>query len=179
MFTAYLIALLVALVWVFTGLWAVPTQTAKQTPPGIQLTDGFPTTISFALLPGVNLWEVNVKPPGWDGGEAIDISTMHNVAYMTYAPRQLKKLTPISSNCAYDPNVLKQVTDSLINKPGSITIWFPDNSAVSFFGYLQKFEPTDMKEGEHPVAACIIIPTNYDPVNNVEAGPLYAFAEGT
>lgn len=171
----YIIVLGVALL---TALMTVPTQTARQTPSGIKLTDGFSSTISFALVPTISIWEIQVKAPGIDGGEPIVTSTMHNTAWHTMAPRRLKKLTPISTTCAYDPVVYTDIL-SLINIPGSITVWFPDDSAVSFYGYLQKFEPGELKEGEFPTAQVIIVPTNYDPVNKVEAAPLVAATAGT
>lgn len=158
---------------------AAPTSTARQTPVGIILGDGFSTKIAFARDPDVSFWEKTVGPPGIDGGEAIDQTTMHNVAWRTKSARTLKTLTDSSLTVAYDPNVYNNIIDNLINMAGSITVHFPDGSKLDFYGYLQSFEPDDLTEGEQPTATITIVVTNFDPVNRVEAGPVLTSVSGT
>lgn len=157
---------------------AAPTPTARQNPAGIKLDDGFSTVITFAADPDVSFWEKTVTPPGIDGGDAIETSTMHNDVWRTMAPRQLKTLTESSSTVAYDPNVFNNIL-SLINVRTTVTVTFPDGSTLAFYGYLRSFEPNEMSEGEQPEATVNITPTNFDHVNKVEASPVLTSVAGT
>lgn len=157
---------------------ANPTTTPPGTPPGRMLKDGFKTRITFASKPNVRLWIKTAKPPGLDGGDAIEQTTMHNDNWRTFAPRSLKTLTEVKAKCAYNPAVYDQIA-ALINVEDSITALFPDGSTLDFFGFLQKFEPSDHEEGKQPEAEVTIRPTNWDYTNNVEAGPNYKTAGGT
>lgn len=157
---------------------AAPSISVRGMPTGIRLEDGFSTKISFASNVTIEFWERTVKPPGIDGGDAIPTSTMHNVAVHTFAPRHLKKYDPITVMVNYDPKCLVDV-NSLINVRDSITLKFPDGSTLCFYGYLQKFEPGELKEGEEPDATITIIVTNWDPVNHLEVPPVYTDVAGT
>lgn len=157
---------------------ANPATTIRLAPAGKMLEDGFSTKIAFNRDPDVSLWEKTVQPPGVDGGDAIEISTMHNTVWRTMAARSLKTLTDSTLTAAYDPVVYNQVVQ-LINAEGSVTCHFPDGSKLDFFGYLKSFEPQDHAEGEHPEASVTIVCTNYDPVNRVEAGPVMTEVAGT
>lgn len=157
---------------------AAPTTSARIAPTGIKLDDGFSTTISFARKTNINLWEKTVKPPGLDGGEKIEQTTMLNIAYRTFTARALKTVTDCTFNAQYDPGVYTDIL-ALINLEGSVTIHFPDGSTYDFYGYLGKFEPAELQEGSPPMAACTIFPTNYDPTNKVEAAPVLTSVTGT
>jgi len=156
-----------------------PASTTRSTPSGKYLDDGYSTKIAFARDADVEFWEKTVKPPGYDGGDAIDTTTMHNVTYRTFAARALKTLTESSLNVAYDPAVYTSILNNLINQEGSITVHFPDGSKLDFYGYLRTFEPADNAEGEFPEATINITPTNWDPVNDVEAAPVLTSVSGT
>ncbi len=155
-----------------------PSTTARGTPAGIKLDDGFSTKITFNRNPTVSFWEKTVKPPGLDGGDPVETTTMHNLVYRTKSPRSLKTMTESTTMVAYDPNVYPQIVE-LINKEGSITVRFPDGSTLDFYGYLQKFEPSDLKEGEQPEATVTIQTTNQDPITGVETPPVLTSVAGT
>lgn len=157
---------------------AAPTTTARQTPVGIKLDDGYSTKIAFARRPAVSFWEKTVQPPGMDGGDAIDTTTMHNTLWRTMSARALITLTESSTTVAYDPRVYTDIL-TLLNQEGSVTCHFPDGSKLDFYGYLKTFEPSDNTEGEQPEATVTIVPTNYDPVNRVEAAPVLTEVTGT
>ena len=155
-----------------------PTTTARSTPQGIRLDDGFSTLIAFAADPDVSFWEQTVQPPGLDGGDPIETTTMHNENLRTMSSRALKTMTPMTTTAAYDPNVYNNL-NSLINVETSITVIFPDGSTLAFFGFLQKFEPQELKEGEQPLASITIVPTNIDPSDGSEAEFVLNSAAGT
>lgn len=158
---------------------ASPTASPRVLPTGyIKLREGFPTTIALSNAPGVGFWEETIKVPAIDGGEPIDTTTMLNANWRTLAPRKLKKLDPFTINAGYDPNVLPTIINN-INIQQTITVWFPDGGALAFYGYMQKFDPGEMKEGTMPLANITFVPTNYDHVNEVEAGPVYTAGTGT
>lgn len=157
---------------------ANPTPTARQTPAGIRLEDGYQSLITFAADPDVSLWEMTVKPGGVDGGEKIATSTMHNDEWRTFAPRALKTLTDGQVKFAYDPAVKTQLV-SLINRRTTITVAFPDGSTEASYGYLQSAEFDPLEEGTMPTGTAIFVATNFDHVNKVEAGPAVASVAGT
>src|SRR4051812_20762366 len=134
---------------------AAPTLSTRGAPSGIRMEDGFPTKLSFAANPTVEVWERSIKPPGMDGGDPIPTSTMHNLAVHTFAPRSLIKYDPISVLVNYDPNVYLSLK-ALVNVRGSITIRWYDGSTLTFYGYLQKVEFSELKEGDEPEATLTV-----------------------
>lgn len=157
---------------------SAPTLSTRQTPEGKFLEDGYQSLITFERKPNVSLWEKTVKPPGADGGDGIDITTMHNQVWRTKTSRALITLTDNNFTAAYDPAVMDDLVE-LINAEGSITVLFSDGTTETYYGYLKSFEPGDLKEGEFPEASCTIVPTNRDPVAKTEQGPVIVSVEGT
>lgn len=157
---------------------AVPVPTNRVKPSGFKMPDGYRTLITFSANPAIQLWEKTVKPPGLDGGDKIDTTTMHNDVWRTYEHRALKTLTDASATCAYDPDSYTGILQ-LTNFFNTITITYPDHSQLAFFGYLQKAEVEEHKEGEMPMIAVTIAPTNWDDIGQVEAGPTFVPATGT
>lgn len=143
---------------------------ARVTPVGTRLSHGFATLIAFTADPDVSLWETSVKPPGIEGGEAIDTTTMHNTAWRTKALRVLKELTESTFNAGFDPAVVDQIV-ALVNVETLITVHFPDDSELDFYGGLRTFEPPELSEEEFPEAACTVTPTNSN--GGVETAPNY------
>ena len=156
----------------------LPVHTPLQQPTGIKMGDGYQTAFAFAIAPIVGFWEKEVKPVGCDGGEAVDTTTMRNRRWRTYAPRHLRTLTEMTANCAYDPRVYYQIVHYLLNVIGSITVFFPEGSSIDFWGYLVKFDPGEHKEGDMPIAAVTIRPTNTDPTT-AEQPPVLNHPSGT
>lgn len=157
---------------------AAPGDTVRQTPAGIYLKNGYSTKVAFARAPSISLWERTAKPPGVEGGDGIDTTTMFNTTYRTMAARTLITLGESSFKAAYDPNVYNTIL-TLVNQEGAITHHFPDGSTLSYFGFLKGFEPDEMQEGTMPEATVSIVPTNYDPVAHVEADPVLTSVAGT
>lgn len=137
------------------------------------LKNGFSTTISFSDSSTALLKNVEVTPFGIDGGNEIDLTTMSNTAYMTYAAAALKKLTEAAAVCAYDPAVLSPIL-SLINDNQLITIHLPGGSHTwAFWGYLKVFKPNANKINERPTAEITLVCTNMNN-SDVETAPVYA-----
>lgn len=128
-------------------------------PTGNRIDDGFATTISFSGAPNVKLWEKQVTPVGMEGGGANDTTTMRNTAWRTRSPKKLKTLTDSSFTAAYDPAAYTDLV-ALINVNQEITITFPNDETLTFWGWLDKFSPGRIAEGSQPEADCTIIASN-------------------
>lgn len=157
---------------------AAPTPTARGTPGGIKLKNGHSTKVTFASAPTVALWEKAVQPPGIDGGDMVEQTTMHSLVWREMAPRTLKTLTEGKMTCAYDPVCFTTLV-AIVNVETVITITFPDASTVAFFGVMTKFEPAENKDGDQPTANVNFVPTNFDFAGHVEAGPAVNSVTGT
>lgn len=157
---------------------AAPTPSARVDPTGIRLDDGYSTLITLAVDTDISFWEKTVTPPGLDGRDPIDTTTMHNERVVTKAPRSLIDVTDATATVAYDPLVYDQCLSAL-NVRTTVTIRFPDGGTYCFFGFLQAFTPQEMSEGEQPEAEVTICVTNFDPVNHVEALPVLTNVAGT
>lgn len=151
---------------------AAPVAAARVTPTGKRLDDGLSTKVAFTADPDIAFWEKTVKPPGIDGGDAIDTSTMHNVAWRSRGPRKLKTLQDVTIKAAYDPALYTQIL-ALINAPGVVTVHFPNLSSLAFYGFLRSFEPDEAKESDQPEATITVTPTNIDPATGTEEAPVF------
>ncbi len=151
---------------------AAPTYTARVEPSGSRLDDGYRTLVTFAADPDVKLWEKGVTPPGIDGGELINTTTMWNDTLRTMSPASLRTMTDGQMRCAYDPAVYPQII-ALVNVKTTVSILFPNGSKLSFFGVLRTFIPDELVEGTQPEATCEISPTNTDPSTGSEQDPVY------
>ncbi len=155
-----------------------PTPTARQTPTGRRIPEGFTIKVTFATQPALGIWEVKVKGKGADGGEPINISTQHNVKWESMAARTLRKQTDTAITAGIDPDAFPTL-DNLINFNDTITLLYPDGSTECYYGYLQKYEATEWEIGGFPLVNLTIIPTNCDPSNFAEQGPVFTAASGT
>lgn len=159
---------------------APPTRVELGAPTGIKLEDGFSSRYAFNANENVSFWEKEVTPPGLDLGDAIGTSTMQNLQYRTKAKRQLIDVTDGSITVAYNPLAFSEIVTMMSAADGdAITIWWPDLSNLTFFGFLKSFEPQGLTEGGHPESSVVIVVTNWDPVNDIEAGPVYEDVSGT
>ena len=151
---------------------AAPTPTARVTPTGSMLENGYQSLITFASDTDIDLWEKTIQPPGLEGGDPVDITTMHNTVLHTKAPQALSDTGESSVLVAYDPAVLDQII-AIINTVTTVTITLPDGSSWAFYGYLRSFQPSALANGTHPEANIVIVPTNVDPANDTEEEVVY------
>lgn len=158
---------------------AAPTPSTRATPGGRMLRDGYKITVAFSLDTDISLQEVAITPPALEGGEEIDITTQWNDRWMTYAMQQLMKLGNLTFTCAYDPIIYEQCQTILNNDTGSVTLRFADGSTIAFFGGLKTATPDQMVKGTQPRMTCVVVATNFDRTNNVEAGLVVTSVSGT
>ena len=172
---ALILSLIVTLVII---LGAAPTPTARVDPTGIKLDDGYRTLVTFALDTNIEFWEKSVTPPGLDGGDEIDTTTMHNDDWRTNAPRALITMTPFSMTAAYDPTLYTAALN-LINRETTVTVRYPDGSTLAFYGFLKTIEFSELVEGTQPECTLTVVPTNQDPTTGAEEPPVLAGVAGT
>lgn len=156
----------------------------------IHLFDGYQTFVAIstnagALLddkPGNWLWEVTVTPVGIDGGDPINQDTMWNLVWHLVTPRHLKTLMEVMFTAAYDPDGYSGFI-AWINIVTNITVYYPDGSTVTFWGFMRKFEPQEVKEGEMPKVNVTVTPSLMDPSapngRPVIVGPVLTAVPGT
>jgi len=142
-------------------------------------TDGFSTTITFTsseISSGVLIVDLmeekEVTPPGIDGGGPNDTTSMRNTTWRTNYPKVLKTLTSAPVTISYDPAVFDEM-NNMINDNQEITITFPDDSTLVFWGWINNFAPNANVEGEQPTAVITIEPSNMD-ADNAEIDPVYS-----
>lgn len=157
---------------------AAPAASVRVTPGGIFLPDGYQSFLVVALDTDLSIWEKSGGSLGLDGGEPINITTMHNVLWRTMFLRQLITSTEFNVTGAYDPALLTQLL-AVLNVPTTITRVFGDGTTVAFYGGLRNAQFGDLVEGQQPEVTITVTPTNYDHINHVEAGPTVVSAAGT
>ena len=137
------------------------------------LKDGFSTIITLGLDPTIKWYETEVTPPSLGVGKNIDMTTMRNLAWRTSAPAVLKSLGPIKLKVGYDPAILNDSFAQVgINQ--LVTVTFSNGATLAFYGYVDSFTPSSIKEGTRPVADVSIIPTMMSNANpQVETAPVY------
>lgn len=158
---------------------AAPIAVARGYPNFPPMHEGFPVLVGILGFTTLCFWEIDVKPPAMDGLEPMDITTQHNALVHTMFPRYLEKYDPITVMCAYPSKAYEDIHAHL-NVIINMCITFPDSDQLAFFGFIQKFEPEALKEGDFPKANMTIVLANIDPQNAyVEAPPVYIPVIGT
>jgi hypothetical protein len=158
-----------------------PSATARGTPEGIPLRDGFAAFITFSEDATIEFFETAVGIPPIEGGDPIPTTTMHNTSVMTNVPQALYALEEFTIRAGYDPevfDVFKDVT-KIINKNQTITITFADGSTWAFYGYPRRIEAAQLEKGTFPECDITIMPTNVDPTDFSEQEPVFVDVPGT
>jgi len=150
--------------------------TAPRTPAGTMLTNGYASFFEIDSFTTLGFWEKEVTPFGLEGGDKIDVTTMHNTNVRTYAAQALYEAADGEITAAYDPAVLSALSGAsgAINTNKAITIHFPDTSTWDTYGYIQTFSPSALSNGEQPEASITIVFTNLtDAATPAEYEPVY------
>lgn len=149
------------------------------TRPQAVLTDGFPTLFGFGESPdddidetmGVILCEKRLKPFGIDGGGPNDTTCMRNERWRTRQSKKLITLTEMTLTVSYDPIIFQNIVDFIQVNQIMFLAW-PDASLVTFWGFVDSFDPHEVVEGGQPEADLKICPTNQND-DGEEVGPEY------
>lgn len=155
-----------------------PVASARPSPSGIHLRDGYQSLVTIAALTNISLWIKTVTPPGIDGGAFVDQTTMHNAVWVTRDFQTLLDLKESTFTAAYDPAVFTQILN-YANTNTTITFHYPDGSTLAFFGGVRLFDFQPLVRGQQPECTVTFTPTNLDPADNTEASPVLTSVAGT
>lgn len=150
-----------------------------------RLDDGFPCYIDFLgnstvdanPIGGSLIWEKKVKPPGWMGGGGIDTTNMRNQRLRTFSPKRLKTLTEFSAICAYDP-IMYDVDgfEAVLQVNQQCQLRWSDESTLTFWGWMDEAEASEISEGTQPEITMKVIPSNTDD-DGVESFPVFELGD--
>jgi len=107
-----------------------------------------PSKTYMTITAGSTSWTVyavEITPPAWDGGDAIDITTLGNDTYKTKMAQTLKDIGEMSFSCHYDPSVFASAP---INVNGTVTVVIPNWGTLSVYGYLRSLTPQALVVGD-------------------------------
>lgn len=155
---------------------AAPVPVVAGFPATTKMPDGYKTIVTCSGNRNLSFWEIEVTPPGLDGGDPIEVTTMRNFLWRQMAARSLQTLTAMSITAAWNTALYAELTVPLtpiLNNNMTWTILFRDLSSVSFYGVLNKFDPQSLKEGDFPQVQLTVTPTNTDPGDGSEEGPVW------
>lgn len=157
---------------------AAPPIGARVAPTGVMILNGHGAAVVFSQFPGLNIYEKSVQPFAVEGGDPIMTDTNLNAIYVTKAPQCLIEHDDSTIIANYDPGAAASL-QLLVNNPQSITWLYPDGSAFAAWGYVRRVEYGPLVKNEPPEVTLTIVITNHDPVNCVEAGPVYFDGTGS
>ena len=155
-----------------------PSPTDRVTPTGTMLEDGYQSLITVASDTDITFWEKTVTPPALEGGDKIDITTMHNSNVMTFAAQSLYETGDVTTKVAYEIQSYADIQD-IINTNTTVTVTLPGGDQAAFFGYVKSFVPDENVKGTQPEATVTIVATNIDPASGDEEVPVFVTAAGT
>lgn len=155
-----------------------PTPTPRPAFAGQKIGDGFGALITIAADTDIEFDETSVTPPSIELDAAIDTSSHHNVKWRTFHPGKLAKLGMIAVNAGYDPLVYPSIV-AIIGTQTTITVKWPNGDTLALYGYIASAKPGPLEANKKPEIAIEIQPTNADPVDCTEEGPVYTAGVGT
>lgn len=163
---------------------AAPAATPRVTPAGIMIPDGKNTKITLSLDTDIEFEEVETTLSGFDNGEPIEQDSAWSSRLQVVRAQQINACTPIEILCKWDPVMLERGRAMVgVEKSGAsaqvITETLYDGSARASFGYLKAIQPESLVKGQKGRMRITLQPTNWDPVNNVYAEPVYTNVSGS
>lgn len=155
---------------------AAPTVTAVGVPLGRKLRRAYKTRFALGVLPTFSLFDFAITPGEWTIGQPIPQSTFLNTRYMTWAPQALIDIGPFIIRGQFDPDVFKTAQlPTIIGAETAATHHWVGFGQLAMFGFVTNaaFTEAAVNSNDPPMITLGFKPSNYDPVNNVEAGPAF------
>lgn len=116
---------------------------------------------------------VSLGAVGVTGGDAIETTTLCNTEWVTKMAQTLKEVPDIPFTSFYDPTDFDTIT-ALVNVNSECVLTIPSVGTITFFAFLQNWEPQEAGRGEGWQVTGVITVTNVDPSDNSESGPVWA-----
>jgi uncharacterized protein (DUF697 family) len=155
---------------------AAPTPTTRVAPASSanKLKQGHGSRLTLAVDPDILFWEKEITPPGMTSG-VYEIGDMYNTAWQQKVVNALKTMTAVTLVVNYAPETLPLVA-AVIGVMTTATVTFPSGATWAFYAVATEFKPNALKKDDQPNANMTIEPTNTDPSDGSEAGPVYTAA---
>jgi hypothetical protein len=100
---------------------------------------------------------ITLTPPGWDGGDPIDITNLSNVKYKTKMAPILIEIGDMSFSAELNPATIGSAP---INQEGVIVITIPSWGTWTLHGHLKSIKSDELKMGERATCTGEICITN-------------------
>jgi hypothetical protein len=158
---------------------AAPTPSVRLAPGAgsIKLEDGYRSLIAFAANLSFFFYDLELTPPGMTVGEAIDTTTMWNTM-VTKSLANLIEGMDATFVGGYDPAIYTQM-QGMLGVEQVVTQSWPDGSTLAFYGGIREATFDRLVRKTMPRMTVVVTPTNWDPVNRVEALPVLTAVVGT
>jgi hypothetical protein len=88
---------------------------------------------------------ITITPPGWDGGDPIDITNLSNVRFKTKMAPTLIEIGAMSFTAELD---LSTINSAPINQEAVIVLTIPGWGTWTLHGYLRSIKPDELKIGD-------------------------------
>lgn len=138
--------------------------------------DGLGMALTFSLNASLLFYPKSITPSGYDARGGTDVSRLDNEEWVTMAPKRLKTATPIKIVASFESGALATAElEDMIGVNQMATEVYPDGAERDIWGWIDKFDISEFKEGEQPTVTIDFIPSNRNG-SGVETGPAYRAA---
>lgn len=138
----------------------------------MRIDEGFSIIITLGGIVAPLFWEVEVTPPGEDGGDPIDTSHQRSVVYVTKAPQTLVEVDDMTVAVTLDPAAVPQVR-AKINVPSTCILTWPDTYEIEYEGFVRSFRPNGaFSRGNRPLYNLVWVTSNIDSTDGSVKGPV-------
>jgi hypothetical protein len=155
-----------------------PTPASRTSPSGKPLNQGYQVVVNNSLDSDLEFFEEGVTPPAIMGQDELETTTQFNVTWQTFAPQSLMRLMPYTMRGKVDP-ILYQSFPLIANINATITLHLPNGDSLAHYGFYKSLEFSEFTRGSRPEGTITVVPTNQDPTDCSEQGPVYTAGTGT
>jgi hypothetical protein len=142
-----------------------------------RIVNGLRTSLAAASLPDLAFYPKSISIGGYQGGGLIDITSLDNEEYRTFATKELKTLAPFTLSCGYDDEFFDpDEIEPYLQNNDLWTLTLPSGATFAFWGVADSFSGGNHSEQEaEPIGSLVIIPTLTDNDYN-EVRPVFTAA---
>jgi hypothetical protein len=142
-----------------------------------RIVNGLRTSLAPASLPSLSFYPKNISIGGYQGGGLIDITSLDNEKWRTFATKELKTIGAFTISCGYDDDFFDPAEiEAYLQINDLWTLTLPSGATFAFWGVADSFTGGNHSEQEQePVGTLVIIPTLTDNTY-AEVDPVYTAA---
>lgn len=139
-----------------------------------RIVNGLRTSLAPAALPDLSFHPKNISIGGYQGGGLIDITSLDNEKWRTFATKELKTIGAFTISAGYDDDFFDPAEiEAYLQINDLWTLTLPSGATFAFWGVADSFAGGNHSEQEQePIGTLVIIPTLTDNDYN-EVDPVY------